>query len=52
MLISGSGSGVAVPSEFVGDDILARFQALPGFDNEELIKSMSSTKTRNSSSHE
>lgn len=43
LLIAGSGSGVALPSEFVDEHTLARFQALPGFDNEEFIKSMSST---------
>ena len=46
-LLSGSeGKGVAVPQEQMPDGLLARLQALPGFDNEAVIHAMGSTDSR------
>lgn len=38
-----NGSGVVVPSSVAPDDLLARVQQLPGFNNEVLIQAMGST---------
>jgi hypothetical protein len=43
MLIGADGDGVAVPGASVTDELLDRLQALPGFDNEQMIRAMSST---------
>jgi hypothetical protein len=43
LLTGADGEGVAVPGAAVTDDLLDRFQALPGFDNEQMIRAMSST---------
>lgn len=43
-LLAGSdGTGVAVRGESVAHDLLDRLQALPGFDNEQMILAMAST---------
>lgn len=34
--------GVALPGSYVDDDLLRRFQSLPGFDNDQVIAAMSS----------
>ncbi|VXC05797.1 hypothetical protein [Aeromicrobium sp. 9AM] len=34
--------GVALPGSYVDDALMRRFQALPGFDNEQVIAAMSS----------
>ena len=36
-------TGVALPGSYVDDDLLQRFQALPGFDNEQVIAAMGNT---------
>lgn len=37
-------TGVALPGSYVDDALLRRFQALPGFDNEQVIAAVSSTE--------
>jgi len=44
VLHGANGTGCVVPSEAVpGDALLVRLQALPGFDNEAVIRAMSET---------
>jgi hypothetical protein len=44
LLVGADGNnGVAVPGSAMTDDLLDRVQALPGFDNEQMIRAMSST---------
>jgi hypothetical protein len=43
LLVRADGNGVAVPGEAATDDLLDRLQALPGFDNEQMILAMNST---------
>ena len=43
MLAGADGEGLAVPGESVTDGLLDRFQALEGFDNDQMILAMSST---------
>ncbi len=43
LLVGADGSGVAVPGAAMPDELLDRMQALPGFDNEQMILAMSST---------
>ena len=43
LLVGAGGHGVAVPSSSATDDLLDRLQALPGFDNEQMILAMGST---------
>lgn len=40
------GTGVAVPSEQAPDGLIQRLQALPGFDNEALIRALTCTEDR------
>jgi hypothetical protein len=35
-------TGVAVPGSYVDDALMSRFQALPGFDNEQVVAAMRS----------
>ena len=42
-ILEDSSGGVSVPQSFTDDAFLARLQALPGFDNEALIRAMGST---------
>ena len=37
-------TGVALPGSYVDETLLRRFQSLPGFDNEQLIAAIASTK--------
>jgi hypothetical protein len=37
-------TGVALPGSYVDEALLRRFQALPGFDNDQVIAAMSSTR--------
>ena len=37
-------TGVALPGSYVDDALLKRFQALPGFDNDQVIAAMRSMK--------
>ena len=44
LLVGADGAnGVAVPGSAATDDLLDRLQALPGFDNEQMILAMGST---------
>jgi hypothetical protein len=43
LLVGSDGTGVAVPSSSATDELVERLQALPGFDNEEMIRAMGST---------
>lgn len=42
LLVGSDGTGVAVPGSLATDDLLDRLQALPGFDNEQMILAMGS----------
>jgi hypothetical protein len=44
LLFGDDGKGCVLPGMTVEGDVLARLQALPGFDNEALIRSVSSTE--------
>jgi hypothetical protein len=44
MLHGPDGRGVAIPGGLMGDALLQRLQALPGFDNKAVIEAMGCTQ--------